>query len=673
MTELRIEPFVLPSADLGPENPLPAISKAHDLHAQVKTDESFHEEDKENLGWGLPPSLLPYRFQDGYDRSRTPRSFQAAVLENEHLRAVFLPELGGHLWSLFSKDSGQELLSSNPVFQPCNLALRNAWISGGIEWNFGWTGHWPLTCSPLFAARRTLPDGTPELRMWEFERVRRMPVQIDAWLPAGSKTLFVRSSIHNCNAGMTPVYWWTNIAARQQPGTRVLVSADETILHNYSSGAMGSCRLPKNGGEEITYPGRMRGSRDFFFRVPAAEKNPWEIALQPDGHGLFQTSTPRLRGRKLFRWGIQPGGQTWQRYLCTPDYIEIQAGLARTQSHHLPMPAGETWSWVEAFGEVVLSPDAFSDDWTVARAVGEKAVRELVPGDSIDKLLEESNVWANEPVRDSEIFRIGSGWGALETRRRAATAEPAFPGLPGIAFPKSSCGDDQNTWLLLLDGGIIARRDVAEEPGAFGTVEYLAALEASFGLLGGRNWLSLFHYGVILWQAGRTGDAVKAWADSCAAEENAWSRRCLGVAQRLGGEKEKGRESLIRASRQLPSLVHLSREALSALVQDALYEDALAYADSLDGAIRGDSRIRLLQARALMLLGRLDEAEKIVLETTPPADMREGETMTSEIWIEIQARKDGLVAAGTLATKEQMSAFGKRYTPPAELDYRMGS
>ena len=673
MTELRIEPFVLPAADLGPENPLPAISKAHDIHTEVKTDASYHEEDKEHLGWGVPPTLLPYRFQDGFNRARNPRAFQAAVLENEHLRAVFLPELGGHLWSLFSKDSGQELLSSNPVFQPCNLAIRKAWVSGGIEWNFGWTGHWPLTCSPLFAARRTLPDGTPELRMWEFERVRRMPVQIDAWLPSGSKALFVRSSIHNCNSEMTPVYWWTNIAARQQSGTRVLVSADETILFNYDSRAFGACPLPKNGDEEITYPGRMRVSRDFFFRVPASEKNPWEIALQPDGHGLFQTSTSRLRGRKLFRWGIQPGGQTWQRYLCTPDYIEIQAGLARSQSHHLPMPAGETWSWVEAFGEVLPGPDAFSDDWSVARTAGEKAVRALVPGDKIDSLLEESNGWANEPVRDAEIFRFGSGWGALEERRRAASSGPVFPGLPGIAFPPASCGDDQKPWLALLDGGVIVRREVTEEPGAFGTVEYLPALEASFGLPGGRNWLSLFHYGVILRQAGRDVDAAKAWHDSCATEENPWSRRCIGVAQRLRGEKNEGGQNLVLASRQLPGLVHFAREALLSLVDDALYEEALAYVASLKGAVRNDARIRLLEARVLALLGRLDEAESIVVATPPPADMREGETLSGELWVEIQARKDGLVAAGVQATPEQKSEFNKRYTPPAILDYRMGS
>ena len=670
MTELRIEPFVLPAADLGPENPLPVVTDAVDLHARVRTAPSFHEEDKENLGWGFPPSILPYRLQDGFNRDRRPRAFQAAVLENEHLRAVFLPELGGHLWSLVSKDSGEELLSSNPVFQPCNLALRKAWISGGIEWNFGWTGHWPLTCSPLFAARRTLPDGTPELRMWEFERVRRMPVQIDAWLPAGSKALYVRSSIHNANGRMTPVYWWTNIAAPQRPGTRVLVSADETILYDYLAGAMGACALPAYGDEQITYPGRMRGSRDFFFRVPASEKNPWEIALQPDGRGLFQTSTQRLRGRKLFRWGVQPGGQTWQRYLCTPDYIEIQAGLARTQSHHLPMPAGETWSWVEAFGEVAPGPEAFADDWAVARAAGERAVRDLVPADVLDALLASSAAWAGEPPRADEIFHAGSGWGALETRRRPA-GEPPFPGLPGVVFPAGSCGGDQAPWLALLDGGTIARRPVTDEPGAFGTVEYLAALEASFGRPGGRNWLSLFHWGVLLWQDGKTAEAAAAWEASCAEEENAWSRRCLGLARRIRGEKDAGRSDLVRASRELPSLVHLPREALRAFVEDGLYDEALAFAGALGEDIRGDARIRLLQARALATLGRLDEAEEIVLATPPPADMREGESMSSELWLEIQGRRDGLLAPGVKATREQMDDFGRRYTPPAAMDFSM--
>lgn len=671
MSELRVEPFTLPSADFGPENPLPVIEKAADIHSDIKTDETFPEEDLAYLGWGKPPSLLPYRYQDGFNRARKPRTFKAVVLENEHLKAVFLPELGGHLWSLFSKDSGTELLASNPVFQPCNLALRNAWISGGIEWNLGWSGHWPLTCSPLFAAKRTLPDGTPELRLWEFERVRRMPLQIDAWLPSGSKALFVRVSVHNANDHTEPVYWWTNIAAPQAHGTRVLVSADETLLYNYTTNAMGSSKLPVWNEEQITYPGRMRGARDFFFRVPDSEKHPWEIALQPDCHGLFQTSTSRLRGRKLFRWGIQPGGQTWQRYLGTPDYIEIQAGLARTQSHHLPMPAGETWSWVEAFGEVTLAPVAFGDDWSAARAEGERAVRGIVPGTLIDRLLDESSVWANDPVRDNEIIHCGSGWGALEGLRRRGS-QTAFPGLPGIVFPPNSCGAEQKPWLSLLEGGILAAADVADEPGQFGTVEYLSALEASFTRSGGRNWLSLFHYGVILWQTGRTEEALTAWRESCVCAENGWARRCIGVARRLAGDTA-GREDLVRASRELPAVHYLSREALAAFVTDGEYAAALAYEEGLSAATRADSRIRLGRARALAALGRLDEAENIVMTTPLPADMREGESSFSELWIEIQARRAGLIEIGKTPSRQELAGFSKTFVPPASIDYRMGS
>lgn len=672
MTELKIESFTIPAANLGPENPLPVIEKANDLHADIKTDDTFPKEDLENFGWGRPPSILPYRYQDNFDRARNPRAFKAVVLENEHLKAIFIPELGGHLWSLFSKDTGTELLSSNPVFQPCNLALRKAWISGGIEWNLGWTGHWPLTCSSLFAAKRTLPDGTPELRMWEFERVRRMPLQIDAWLPSGSKALFVRVSIHNANDHMEPVYWWTNIAAPQQEGTRVLVSADETLLYNYKTNAMGSSKLPVWNGDEITYPGKMRGSRDFFFRVPASEKNPWEIALQPNGRGLFQTSTSLLRGRKLFRWGIQNGGQTWQKYLCTPDYIEIQGGLARSQSHHLPMPAKATWTWVEAYGEVSLPCEAFGSDWSAARALGASAVRDLVPSETIDGWLESSNAWANEAVNPEEIFHSGSGWGALERIRKAQT-NVEFPGLKGIVFPDESLGDDQKRWRALLDGGIIERRDVNDEPGQFGTVEYLTDVKRSFDRPDGYNWLSLFHYGVILWQAGRANDAIGAWMESCKVEENGWARRCIGTAMRLAGEKEKGRDNLVKACTEIPTLRQLVVEALDAFVEDGKYNEAIAFAENVAPELRGASRVLLLKARAQAVLGMLDEAETIVLNTPPPADMREGESAFSELWIEIQARRAGFVEVGKIPTHEQMDEFSKQFVPPAKIDYRMGS
>ena len=77
--------------------------------------------------------MLPYRLQDGYGREKKPRKFMAATLENEHIRAVFLPELGGRMASLFHKKTNRELIDPVMNFQPANLALRSAWSCAGIE------------------------------------------------------------------------------------------------------------------------------------------------------------------------------------------------------------------------------------------------------------------------------------------------------------------------------------------------------------------------------------------------------------------------------------------------------------------------------------------------------------------------------------------------------------
>ena len=117
MTTLRITTWTMPAADLGPDNPLPALRGERELHA-LDEGSNVPQEMVDSLIWGHPANILPYTRQDGYNRERRPRDFRVAVLENETLRATFLLELGGRLWSLYHKPSGRELLSVNPVFQP---------------------------------------------------------------------------------------------------------------------------------------------------------------------------------------------------------------------------------------------------------------------------------------------------------------------------------------------------------------------------------------------------------------------------------------------------------------------------------------------------------------------------------------------------------------------------
>ena len=172
--------------------------------------------------------------QDGYTRLRQPREFQVAVLENEILRATFLIEYGGRLWSLLHKPSGRELLDRNPVFQPANLALRNAWFSGGVEWNIGTIGHTPIyVLTTIRSSSAHAQMAHLFLRMYEWERIRQVPYQIDAYLPDGSPVLFVRVRITNPNDDTVPMYWWSNIAVPETHQTRVIVPADAAYSFGY--------------------------------------------------------------------------------------------------------------------------------------------------------------------------------------------------------------------------------------------------------------------------------------------------------------------------------------------------------------------------------------------------------------------------------------------------------
>ena len=143
-------------------------------------------------GYGRRKNAYPYRQYNGYTRERKEKEIQTAVLENDFLRAVFLPEYGGRLWELWDKTTGRNLLYTNDVIQFGNLAIRNAWFSGGVEWNVGIIGHNPYTVSPLYTAVTELENHTPVLRMYEYERVRKVPYQMDFWLEEDDRFLNCR-------------------------------------------------------------------------------------------------------------------------------------------------------------------------------------------------------------------------------------------------------------------------------------------------------------------------------------------------------------------------------------------------------------------------------------------------------------------------------------------------
>ncbi|MFI5668277.1 DUF5107 domain-containing protein [Streptomyces sp. NPDC051704] len=648
-TTVRRAVLNLPAAPLGPENPLPVLRAPADAHTLDELPkpplggtprrEGLPRDMARQIGYEPLRSLLPVRLRDGYRRRRREGEFEAIVLENAHLRVTVLPGLGGRVHSLVHVPTGRELLYRNPVFQPANFALNGAWFSGGIEWNIGATGHTTLSCSPLHAALVPAPDGGVMVRLWEWERLRDLPFQVDLWLPQDSEFLFVGVRIRNPHERTAPVYWWSNIAVPEDPGTRVLAPADEAWHFGYER-TLRRIPVPRWEDEDRTYPLRSEYPADFFYEVPDGTR-PWIASLDAEGRGLVQTSTARLRGRKLFVWGSGEGGRRWQEWLTEPGtggYAEIQAGLARTQLEHVRLEAGAEFSWLEAYGPLAADPGpVHGPDWASARSAAEAALAAALPRERVEEAYE---AWRGAAdTEPGERLAAGSGWGALEVLCGGYE-------LPGTPFEEAELGEAQAPWLeLWRTGAFPAPRRVAPPGPSLVAPHWRDMLETAPA-----DPLTEYHLGVAQWHAGDVAQAVRSWERGLALAPSRWPLlRCLAVADTLAGDPARAAQRYAEAFEDLAEESRggetwtaaesaLGREAMTTLLAAGRVPAARAVWDRLRPALREEGRFRLLAARLLAAEGHLGAARRVFEDGFELADLREGDEILSEVWSRITHR-----------------------------------
>ncbi|NNC11470.1 DUF5107 domain-containing protein [Planctomonas sp. JC2975] len=666
---VAVDEITMPSGDLGPTDPLPPIAGSGDLHKDAG-GEGLDDEMRFGLGYGKVDTVLPYLMQDGYSRDLEERRHPIAVLEDERMRAEFLIGLGGRLWSLVDKRTGRELLHKNPVFRPANLALRNAWFAGGVEWNLGTTGHWPLTCSPLHTARVRRPDGTEVLRMYEYERMRGLVVRIDASLAPDAPLLVVTVTIRNPRDAEVPVYWWSNIAVPERDDVRVVAPAESAYRFGYE-GTLSVVPFPDAAGDGVdrSHTTRSRDAADYFFELNRTTL-PWIAALDGEGAGLFHASTPRLRGRKLFLWGSGAGSAHWQRWLTDGEhpYLEIQAGLARTQLEHLPMPANSSWRWTEVYGLAEAEADAVHGSWSDAVAAAAKAVERVGA----------PQVLAREEARDDrddevvDVLQRASGWGALEDARRASTGEPALS-TADTPFMAGDLGPEQGWWLTALNGAspddASASADAAIDPTA-APLSYQSDQAWAVAVDSTDGWLALLHAGVLAIARGDWAAATDAWRASAADTDNGWAWRNLAVAAMRDGAPAAAADAYAHARSLLPHLLPISIEAVGQLLDSDRATDALTLIGSLDAVHRTDGRIRYAEARASLAVGDVERCGRVLDDGIEIADLKEGEASLDGLWLDYQVARlaalDGVPADETLRARA-----AREFPPPARYDFRM--
>jgi len=640
MSSLTMTKQLFRGSPLNGESPLPSLARISIMQNELQC--MLPEHDPTFLGYGAIHTVYPYTQQDRYQRKLMDMEVELAILENDRLKAVFLPTYGGRLWQLWDKEKQCDLLYTNDVLRPSNLGLRNAWVSGGVEWNCGVIGHHPFTSAPMFTAAYEV-DGMPVLRFYQWERIRNVTYQIDFSLPEGSPFLYARTRIHNPNKETVPMYWWSNTAVPEREGARIAVPGTESYVQK--ANFVSREPFPQQEGIDVSYPMNTISQRDYFYCLPDKDRK-YEGYLYRDGSGLIQASTSRLQGRKLFVWGQRPGSETWQSFLTenAGSYVEIQAGLGQTQYGCVPMQPYGTWEFAEVYGSIAIDPNAQNADYPAFRSAVEASLEKALPAQHLEDWLTATT----DSMGRSYIPAISYGGGdaALENLLRNATNQRTLNA--GLDFGEIE--ERHADFEHLLTYGYMPHRDKDYVPSAFVSGGYWRDLLETAAKGPDRdNWLTWYHLGLVLMDENSKAPshirseagsgacaALRRAADLCA---NGPVLYALAEAYVCSGNTKEAAVCAVKSCRLFGGDLSVAKETLRLLVSLKASNLALALYDDLPKDIQADDRIQFWRASALVFLDRFEEALAIIQRPGYiMTDFREGEESINVLWNEIIRR-----------------------------------
>lgn len=567
------------------ENNLPHLSKSRQTYKSKSTIDDF---EGLFIDYGRRETSYPYTQQNAY-AEETESEITVAVLENEYLYAEFLTGFGGRLWKLYDKKKHKDILYTNDVIRFRNLSIRNAWFSGGVEWNCGIIGHSPFTCSQMYCAFVTGKNGEDVLRFYEFERTREIYYQIDFWLDDNKLMTAVR--IENTNTEVVPMYWWSNMATPEYKGGRVIVPASSAYNNSDGMGIKKS-PIPFDNGIDVSYPENIPDTIDYFYDIPLNE-NKFIANVDKDGFGLLQFSSNNLKGRKLFSWGHRKGSYHWQKMLTDKagNYVEIQAGLGKTQYECIPMPPKCVWTFSECYTLADIPGEKVNSDYHNLVIEIDKQVNSLGGSALLDDKLKDFA--ENISLQKGKVVLNGSGFGFLN-------------GKLGGKIPKQlefTESQDISGWISLLNGEEI-KDDL--------TLAYGEKMENL--ILENRNmcnWNIAYQLALLLYDRRDFEKSKQYCENSIVIDGNEKNYHLYShILYQLGDERSV--YFALKSLRCNNKSYVLAESVFSLLLNLNVFDDLIKEFNRLDDSLKDNPRLLMYLSMAYLKSGNAGKAEEIL-------------------------------------------------------------
>lgn len=264
----------------------------------------------------------PYPMLDRITNEKYNRTYSALWVENEYVKALVLPEIGGRLHGAQDKTNGYRFLYDQKVIKPGLIGLTGAWISGGVEWNFP-DGHRASGFRDTDWRLVENPDGSKTAWVGEIDRITGMRWSIGTTVHPGRNWVETKVRLFNCTPYVHRFQYWATSAVRATHNYQAVIPGELMTGH----AKHGYFHWPVNNGVDITYWKNIPGTSSFF--AVESESDYFGGYSPEEQAGMVHVADHHIvRGKKLWTWGTAPAGRLWEKILTDGDlpYFEPQAG-----------------------------------------------------------------------------------------------------------------------------------------------------------------------------------------------------------------------------------------------------------------------------------------------------------------------------------------------------------
>ena len=279
--------------------------------------------------------VYPYPVIESMSDEKVDKEYNAIFIENEYIKVMILPELGGRVQMAYDKIRERHFIYYNHVIKPALVGLAGPWISGGIEFNWP-QHHRPSTYMPVDTTIEENADGSVTVWVNEMERMFHQKGMAGFTLRPGHAFLEIKGVLYNRTEVPQTFLWWANPAVAVNDYYQSVFPPDINAVFDHGKRAVSSFPIATGTYYKMDYSAGVDISNYKNIKVPTSymavnSRFNFEGGYENDTRaGMLHVANHHISpGKKQWTWGNGDFGRAWDRNLTDEDgpYIELMAGV----------------------------------------------------------------------------------------------------------------------------------------------------------------------------------------------------------------------------------------------------------------------------------------------------------------------------------------------------------